>query len=99
MKTLMTLMILMATMAIAGPRDISNPVAASKQKVDAAISTNATTSVTYATLYAEWRAANNQTKKDAVVGKLFAKLAGIETIEANQKKNNKANAGKVKVLK
>lgn len=86
--------ITIAAWVVARPLQNSNPTEQANDRLAQAVATNTSANVTYASLNAEWLAANNQTKKDACITRLFAKLAGLEVELEKAKAANRKNAGK-----
>lgn len=86
--------IMAASACMAGGVKIDNPQARASREKDAAITANTNTAVSFASLYADYKAANSTSKREAVLDKMLRKLAGIETVEAEQKK--KAREERVK---
>lgn len=86
--------VLIGALALARPLQNSNPTEQANDRMAQSIATNTSANVTYASLNAEWLAANNQTKKDACITRLFAKLAGLEAELEKAKAASRQNAGK-----
>lgn len=86
--------IMAASVALGGGVKIDNPQARANREKDAAIKANTNTAVTFATLYADYKAAKNTSQREAVMDRILAKLAGVEAIEAEQKQKQKAKVGK-----
>ncbi len=86
--------IMAASACMAGGVKIENPKARASREKDAAIAANTNTAVSFAALYADYKAANSTSKREAVLEKVLAKLAGLETIEAESKAKVKSNAVK-----
>ena len=82
-------MILCAVAGYAGPEKISNPQAKAARETAKAVASDPKAAVTYATLHADYKAAKNAQAREAVVERVLRKLAGIEAIEAEQKRKEK----------
>ena len=90
MKRMILAMVFAAALSVqAGPLVLKNRAEESKHQVAAAMATNTATSVTMQDLNGQWIAAKSQAERDGVVTKLFAYLAGVETVTARQKEKDK----------
>lgn len=85
-NTIIAGLILCAVSCYAGPEKIINQQAKAAREREQAIAANTNTAVSFAALYADYKAANSTSKREAVLDRMLAKLAGIEVIEAEAKK-------------
>jgi hypothetical protein len=83
------MMLSLAGLSYAGRVTLDTAAAERARAVNAAKAKVPSADKTYASLQAEYVAAKNTAEKDAVVKKLFEKLAGVETVEKEQKEKAK----------
>lgn len=78
-----------AVAAQAGPIKLRHAAAKSQSDLEQAIATNPVARVTDAELQAEYLAANNQTKKDAVLLKMFQRNTAVAAVASERTKKDK----------